>query len=76
MEFQAIILAGGKGTRLYPMTDGVPKCMLPVANHPLLYYQLRLLEIKCVLALVFGCCLASWIANFSDLASVCSKTVF
>jgi len=44
MEFQAVVLAGGTGTRLYPLTDGVPKCMLSMANRPLLSYQLDLLE--------------------------------
>uniref|UniRef100_A0A7S0VX29 Translation initiation factor eIF2B subunit gamma n=1 Tax=Hemiselmis tepida TaxID=464990 RepID=A0A7S0VX29_9CRYP len=44
LEFQAIILAGGTGTHLYPMTEGVTKCLLPVAGHPLIHYQLKLLE--------------------------------
>mmetsp|Transcript_983 Transcript_983/g.2480 ORF Transcript_983/g.2480 Transcript_983/m.2480 type:complete len:295 (-) Transcript_983:116-1000(-) len=44
MEFQAVLLAGGSGTRLYPLTEGVPKSLLPVANRPLIAYQLLLLE--------------------------------
>jgi translation initiation factor eIF-2B subunit gamma len=44
MEFQAVLLAGGTGTRLYPLTEGVPKSLLPVANRPLIAYQLLLLE--------------------------------
>mmetsp|Transcript_28605 Transcript_28605/g.55788 ORF Transcript_28605/g.55788 Transcript_28605/m.55788 type:complete len:441 (+) Transcript_28605:15-1337(+) len=44
MEFQAVILAGGTGTHLYPMTEGVTKCLLPVAGHHLIHYQLKLLE--------------------------------
>lgn len=43
-EFQAIILAGGKGIRLYPLTEDTPKALLPVNNKPLLWYQLNLLE--------------------------------
>ena len=43
-EFQAVLLAGGEGTRLSPLTDEVPKCLLPVGNAPLLTYQLSLLE--------------------------------
>nr|CCA27544.1 translation initiation factor eIF2B subunit gamma pu [Albugo laibachii Nc14] len=43
-EFQAIILAGGSGIRLYPLTDAQPKCLLPVNEKPLLWYQLQLLE--------------------------------
>lgn len=43
-EFQAIILAGGSGIRLYPLTDAQPKCLLHVNGKPLLWYQLQLLE--------------------------------
>lgn len=43
-EFQAIILAGGKGIRLYPLTEDTPKALLLVNNKPLLWYQLNLLE--------------------------------
>jgi NDP-sugar pyrophosphorylase family protein len=40
---QAVILAGGLGTRLWPVTRDVPKPMVPVAGKPYLEYQLRLL---------------------------------
>jgi NDP-sugar pyrophosphorylase family protein len=41
---QAVILAGGLGTRLGPITAQVPKPMVPVAGVPYLEHQLRLLE--------------------------------
>ena len=41
---QAVILAGGLGTRLGPITARVPKPMVPVAGVPYLEHQLRLLE--------------------------------
>lgn len=40
---QALILAGGKGTRLRPLTVYTPKPIVPILNRPLLAYQLDLL---------------------------------
>ena len=36
LPLQAVIMAGGKGTRLYPLTEQTPKPMLPVGDKPLL----------------------------------------
>uniref|UniRef100_A0A6A7G5I2 Translation initiation factor eIF2B subunit gamma n=1 Tax=Hirondellea gigas TaxID=1518452 RepID=A0A6A7G5I2_9CRUS len=44
VEFQAIILAGGGGSRLYPLSENRPKSLVEVANRPLLAFQLQLLE--------------------------------
>ena len=41
---EAIILAGGMGTRLQPVVADLPKCMAPVAGKPFLYYLLSTLE--------------------------------
>ena len=40
---QCAILAGGLGTRLRPLTERLPKCMVPVNGRPFLEYQLEML---------------------------------
>ena len=40
---KSLILAGGLGTRLRPLTDRIPKSLLPICNRPFLEHQIRLL---------------------------------
>ncbi|XP_058959487.2 translation initiation factor eIF2B subunit gamma-like [Pocillopora verrucosa] len=43
-EFQAVIMAAGTGSRMFPLTERIPKALLPVGNLPLIWYPINLLD--------------------------------
>ncbi|XP_063153906.1 translation initiation factor eIF2B subunit gamma isoform X2 [Candoia aspera] len=44
MEFQAVVMAVGGGSRMMDLTSNIPKALLPIGNKPLIWYPLNLLE--------------------------------
>jgi len=43
-KFEAIILSGGKGTRVRKYTKKIPKCLIKINDKPFIYYQLKYLK--------------------------------
>ena len=41
---KSVIMAGGEGTRLRPLTSNTPKPMVPIANRPMMEHIIRLLK--------------------------------
>ncbi|XP_047123195.1 translation initiation factor eIF2B subunit gamma isoform X1 [Hydra vulgaris] len=44
LELQPVILAAGEGSKMFPLTENIPKCLMPIGNMPMIWYVVNQLE--------------------------------